>query len=60
MTRTQKLAKIIILRDMVKEYELLAKYNGGIDYDRWVALEMASNAFIEKCKKEEEERPVDD
>lgn len=29
---------IAILEDMVKEYELLAKYNGGKDYLRWNAL----------------------
>lgn len=29
---------IAILQDMAKEYELLAKYNGGRDYLRWNAL----------------------
>lgn len=29
---------IAILKDMAKEYELLAKYNGGKDYLRWDAL----------------------
>lgn len=27
-----------ILEDMIKEYELLAKYNGGKDYLRWNVL----------------------
>ena len=40
MTEVQKLAKVKVLKDMCKEYELLAKYNGGVDYDRWKALEM--------------------
>ena len=30
-----------IISDMVKEYELLAKYNGGKDYLRWNALQVA-------------------
>lgn len=30
-----------IIADMVKEYELLAKYNGGKDYLRWNALQVA-------------------
>ena len=30
-----------IIADMVKEYELLAKYNGGRDYLRWNALQVA-------------------
>ena len=29
---------IAILEDMISEYELLAKYNGGKDYLRWNAL----------------------
>lgn len=29
---------IAILEDMSKEYELLAKYNGGKDYLRWNVL----------------------
>lgn len=32
---------IAILEDMSKEYELLAKYNGGKDYLRWNALLVA-------------------
>ena len=32
---------IAILEDMAKEYELLAKYNGGRDYLRWNALQAA-------------------
>lgn len=43
MTEVQRLAKIMILKDMLKEYELLAKYNGGTDYDRWKALDLAIN-----------------
>lgn len=27
-----------ILTDMIKEYELLAKYNGGRDYQRYTVL----------------------
>lgn len=45
MTEVQKLAKIMVLKDLYKEYELLAKYNGGIDYDRYCALEMAIKAL---------------
>ena len=45
MTEVQRLAKIKVLKDMLKEYELLAKYNGGTDYDRWNALDMAINAL---------------
>lgn len=30
-----------IIADMVKEHELLAKYNGGKDYLRWNALQVA-------------------
>ncbi len=30
-----------IIADMVTEYELLAKYNGGKDYLRWNALQVA-------------------
>lgn len=30
-----------ILKDMIKEYELLAKYNGGKDYLRYNALQVA-------------------
>lgn len=29
---------VAILEDMIKEYELLAKYNGGRDYLRWIVL----------------------
>lgn len=32
-----------IIADMVNEYELLAKYNGGKDYLRWNALQVAMN-----------------
>lgn len=48
MTEVQKLAKVKVLKDMCKEYELLAKYNGGVDYDRWKALEM----LIKKLSQE--------
>ncbi|MBR2555393.1 MAG: hypothetical protein IKE94_11065 [Aeriscardovia sp.] len=41
MTEIQKLAKIKVLEDLYKEYELLAKYNGGRDYDRYCALEVS-------------------
>lgn len=34
-----------IIADMVNEYELLAKYNGGKDYLRWNALQVAMNNF---------------
>ena len=27
-----------VIKDMIKEYELLAKYNGGKDYERYSAL----------------------
>lgn len=30
---------IAILEDMIREYELLAKYNGGKDYLRWNVLQ---------------------
>lgn len=45
MTEVQRLAKIMVLKDMLKEYEMLAKYNGGTDYDRWKALDMAITAL---------------
>ena len=48
MTKVQKLAKIRVLKDMFEEYELLAKYNGGVDYDRWKALEMAIQALSQE------------
>ena len=40
-----------ILEDMIKEYELLAKYNGGRDYQRYSVL-------LDICKelKEKEQR----
>ena len=50
MTEVQKLAKIMVLKDLYKEYELLAKYNGGIDYDRYCALEMAIKTLEQKQK----------
>lgn len=52
MTEVQRLAKIMVLKGMLKEYELLAKYNGGTDYDRWKALDMAIKAL--------EHEPCDD
>ena len=45
MTEVQKLANIKVLEDLYKEYELLAKYNGGRDYDRYCALELAINTM---------------
>ncbi len=48
MTEVQRLAKIMVLKDLLKEYELLAKYNGGTDYDRYCALEMAIKALEEE------------
>lgn len=50
MTEVQKLAKIKVLKDLYKEYVLLAKYNGGIDYDRYCALEMAIKALEQEQK----------
>lgn len=50
MTEVQKLAKVKVLKDMCKEYELLAKYNGGVDYDRWKALEMLIKALSQEPK----------
>lgn len=42
MTEIQRLVKIKILKEILKEYELLAKYNdNGTDYDRYCALDMA-------------------
>lgn len=40
----------MVLKDMLKEYELLAKYNGGTDYDRWKALDMAIKALEQESK----------
>lgn len=48
MTEIQRLAKIMVLKDMRKEYELRAKYNGGVDYDCYRALDMA----IEELEQE--------
>ena len=61
MTEVQRLAKIKVLKDMLKEYELLAKYNGGTDYDRWNALDMAINALsaIEDIKADIEKYEAD-
>lgn len=53
MTKVQKLAKIMVLKDLYKEYELLAKYNGGIDYDRYCALDMAIKALEQGPRKDE-------
>lgn len=47
MTEVQRLAKIMVLKDLLKEYELLAKYNGGTDYDRYSALDMAIRVLQE-------------
>ena len=56
MTDTQKLAKIMVLKDMLKEYEILAKYNGGIDYDRWTALEFAIKALSVEIRGENNDK----
>lgn len=53
MTEVQRLAKVKVLKDMLKEYELLAKYNGGVDYDRWKALEMAIQALSREPQESE-------
>ncbi len=50
MTEVQRLAKIMVLKDLLKEYELLAKYNGGTDYDRYCALEMAIKELEQEPK----------
>ena len=42
--------KIKALKDLYKEYELLAKYNGGQDYDRYCALEIAIDNMCEYQK----------
>lgn len=57
MTEVQKLAKIKVLKDMHKEYGLLAKYNGGIDYDRWKAIDyavefMEQESVLDKVRNE--------
>ncbi len=42
MTQIQRLTKIMVLKDLFKEYELLARYNANsIEYDRYLALNMA-------------------
>lgn len=46
---------IAILEDMAKEYELLAKYNGGRDYLRYNALEAA----LMELREEGEDESVD-
>lgn len=56
MTEVQRLAKIMILKDMLKEYELMAKYNGGIDYDRWCALDMAIKELEGKTEEAKNDR----
>ena len=60
MTEVQKLAKIMVLKDLYKEYELLAKYNGGIDYDRYCALEMAVKALEQESVLDKIEEEIKD
>ena len=60
MTEVQKLAKIRVLKDLYKEYELLAKYNGGIDYDRYCALEMAIKALEQESVLDKIEEEIKD
>ena len=49
MTEIQRLVKIKILKELIKEYELLAKYNdNGTDYDRYCALDMAIKELEQK------------
>lgn len=49
MTEIQRLVKIKILKELLKEYELLAKYNNnGTDYDRYCALDMAIKELEQK------------
>ena len=49
MTEIQRLVKIKILKEILKEYELLAKYNdNGTDYDRYCALDMAIKELEQK------------
>lgn len=51
MTEIQRLVKIKILKELLKEYELLAKYNNnGTDYDRYCALDMAIKELEQKPK----------
>lgn len=58
MTEVQKLAKIMVLKDLYKEYGLLAKYNGGIDYDRYCALEMAIKALEQEPEQKGSYHPI--
>lgn len=60
MTEVQKLAKIKVLKDLYKEYVLLAKYNGGIDYDRYCALEMAIKALEQESVLDKIEEEIKD
>ena len=53
MTEIQRKAKIMVLKDMIKEYQLLAKYNGGTDYDKYCALEFAVKELEKKGDKSE-------
>lgn len=41
MGDTERTKKIKVLESILKEYELLAKYNCGKDYDRYSALYFA-------------------
>ena len=53
MNEIQRKAKIMVLKDMIKEYKLLAKYNGGTDYDKYCALEFAVRELEKKGDKSE-------
>lgn len=44
---------MMILKDMIKEYELLAKYNGGRDYERYSVL-------CDICKELKEKEAADE
>lgn len=51
MSDVFKNTKIRVLGDLSKEYELLAKYNGGPWYDKYCSLEWAINTICENDKK---------
>lgn len=50
MTEVERLAKIKVLKGLFKEYELLAKYNGGSDYDKYCALDTAIKVLKQEPK----------
>lgn len=60
MTEVQKLAKIKVLKDMHKEYGVLAKYNGGIDYDRWKAIDYAVEFMEQESALDKIEEEIKD